>query len=52
MVATNFDIPIASENELRLMFNLSDDGYERLQKQADIVTKAIKDGDYIPSLAL
>lgn len=52
MVATHFDIPIASENELRLMFNLSDDDYERLQKQADIVTKAIKNGDYTPSLAL
>ncbi|WP_112478330.1 DUF2989 domain-containing protein [Vibrio variabilis] len=52
MVATKFDIPIASENELRLMFNLSESTYKRLQKQADIVTKAIKSGDYTPSLAM
>ncbi|GMQ47094.1 DUF2989 domain-containing protein [Vibrio sp. 10N] len=52
MVATKFDIPIASENELRLMFNLSDDTYQRLQKQADTVAKAIKSGDYSAALAL
>lgn len=52
MVATEFDIPIASENELRLMFNLTDSNYERLQEQAEIVTKAIKNGDYSPSLTI
>jgi hypothetical protein len=52
MVASQFDIPIASESELRLMFNLSDSTYKRLQKQAEIVTRAIKNGDYSPALAM
>ncbi|MGR5093151.1 DUF2989 domain-containing protein [Vibrio maritimus] len=51
MVAKQFDIPIASDNELRLMFDLEDSEYDRLRSQANTVAKAIKNGSYSPNLS-
>lgn len=46
MVGKQFDIPIAPENELRLMFGLKDSDYTELADKAKKVAKAISNGEY------
>ncbi|MCG9664748.1 DUF2989 domain-containing protein [Vibrio mediterranei] len=52
MVGKEFDVPIASDNELRLLFGLAEEDYRSLNEQAKTVAKAIDNGNYTRDLVL
>ncbi|WP_434761885.1 DUF2989 domain-containing protein [Vibrio fortis] len=50
MVAKQFNVPIASEPELKVMYHFPNEVYDKLQDDADYIVEAIEDGRYQPSL--
>ncbi len=46
MVGKEFDVPIASESELVLMYGFDEDKFERLDEIAQTVVKAINKGEF------
>lgn len=50
MVAKQFNVPIASEPELKVMYHFPSEVYNKLQDDADYIVEAIEDGRYQPSL--
>lgn len=50
IVASNFDVPIASDKELQLLYGFSDAKYRQLQELADDLESAIKSGKYRTSM--
>ena len=51
MVAKRFDVPLADEQQLKRMFNFSDQGqYEQLDDLAKSISKAINKGNYSPKM--
>lgn len=50
MVAKEFDVPIASEAELAVLYNFDAPRYKQLNKDADKIVEAIEDGGYSPSV--
>ena len=52
MVGKEFDVPIASDNELRLLYGLTEEDYRSLNERAKTVAKAIDNGSYTRELVL
>ncbi|WP_299693461.1 DUF2989 domain-containing protein [uncultured Vibrio sp.] len=50
MVANEFKVPIASEAELSVMYRFEKPVYKQLNQDADNIIKAIKNGQYTPSI--
>lgn len=50
MVAKEFDVPLASEKEIQLMFGFEPDEYKRLDSLADDVASSLKKGQYRSSM--
>jgi len=48
MVGKEFNVPIASESELALMYGFDQDKFERLDLIAEKVTDALEEGQYTP----
>ncbi|MCW1889220.1 hypothetical protein OK016_03665 [Vibrio chagasii] len=49
MVAKDFNVPIASESELAVLYHFEKPKYKQLNKDADKIVEAIEDGVYSPS---
>ncbi|MFA0543329.1 DUF2989 domain-containing protein, partial [Vibrio sp. 10N.222.52.B7] len=49
-VAKDFDVPIASEAELTVLYHFDKATYKQLNKDADNIVEAIEDGIYSPSI--
>jgi hypothetical protein len=50
MVAKNFDVPIASEAELTVLYRFDESTYEQLNEDADNIVDAIEDEVYSSSI--
>lgn len=50
MVAKNFEVPIASEAELQLLYGFSDSIYQQLDDIADNIEDAVKGGEFKASM--
>ncbi len=50
MVGKEFDVPIASEAELALMYGFDEQTFERLDDVAELVVDSIEKGQYHPSV--
>ncbi|MEZ9438213.1 DUF2989 domain-containing protein [Vibrio atlanticus] len=50
MVAKNFDVPIASEAELTVLYRFDESTYEQLNQDADNIVEAIEDEVYSASI--
>ncbi|WCE30658.1 DUF2989 domain-containing protein [Vibrio sp. SCSIO 43137] len=50
LVGKEFDLPVASERNLMVLYNFSDEKKEKLQKTAERIVDAIKDGKYRSAL--
>ncbi|CAH6948264.1 conserved hypothetical protein [Vibrio chagasii] len=50
MVAKDFNVPIASESELAVLYHFEKPKYKQLNKDADKIVEAIEDGVYSPAV--
>ncbi|PNH80047.1 DUF2989 domain-containing protein [Vibrio diazotrophicus] len=50
MVGKEYDVPIASESELALMYGFDEEKFEKLDDIAETVVKSIKEGQYRKSI--
>ena len=50
MVAKEFNVPIASESELAVLYNFEKPKYKQLNQDADKIVEAIEDGIYSSSI--
>lgn len=50
LVAAELEVPIASNNELQLLYGFDEDKFEQLQNIADDVLSALREGTFEPAL--